>query len=148
VARFVRERLIQNETGAVARFLDSDEVQFRPTPGTSSNTFVSDDGLEIVVGTVHSVKGETHTATLLLETFYYALDSKRLLAFFEGEYPESDRMKSRHIQNLKIAHVALSRPTHLAAFACKKANIAGHETALERNGWVIKDVSDILANGR
>lgn len=147
MAKFIREYWIRNETRMVAKFLDSDEVRFPTEPGKTSNTFVSDDGIRILVGTVHSVKGETHTATLYLETFNYEVDSKRLLPFFEGRYPDADARKSRHMQNLKIAHVALSRPTHLAAFACAKANVAGHEAALEENGWVIRNVNDLLAGG-
>lgn len=146
MAKFIRKLWIRGETNAVSKFLDSDDMEFSTEQGKPSNTFISNDGLQIPVGTVHSVKGETHTATLYLETSYYELDSKRLLPFLEGKYPETDSRKSRHIQNLKIAHVALSRPTHLVAFACAKASVAGHEAALEGNGWVIRDVNDLLAS--
>ena len=36
----------------------------------TKNQFVADNGIVIHVGTVHSVKGETHFATLYLETEY------------------------------------------------------------------------------
>lgn len=45
--------------------------------------------------------------------------------------------RAEHIENLKIAHVAMSRPTHLLAFACRNDSIAGHEDALTKNGWQI-----------
>src|SRR5260370_27733493 len=32
---------------------------------------VEDPAVRIRVGSIHSVKGETHTATLVLDTFYY-----------------------------------------------------------------------------
>jgi len=144
VAGFIRKRFISEEIHDVTFFLDSAAVDLQPMPVKNPNVFISDEGIEVKVGTVHSVKGETHRATLYLDTFNYTLDSERLLPFFKGEYPKSDRKKSRHIQNLKIAHVALSRPTDLAAFACVKANIADHEDALRDNGWVIKEINDIL----
>ena len=95
-----------------------------------------DEKITIEVGTVHSVKGETHRATLYLETSYKKkVDSQRLLPFIKGEYPKELVGKPEHIENLKLAHVAMSRPTHLLAFACHKQSISGHEDALIMNGW-------------
>ncbi|MGB8479163.1 MAG: hypothetical protein WCE63_10015 [Acidobacteriaceae bacterium] len=59
-------------------------------------------------------------------------------------YPEKESKKARHIENLKVAHVAFSRPTHLLAFACQKTAIAGHEADLKAYGWEIRHVSEIL----
>jgi len=118
-------------------FLESDLVDFAPPQKDCSNTFISDSGDMIKVGTVHSIKGETHTATLYLETFYYELDLKRLLPFCLGEYPVTDAKKPRHCSNLKVAHVAFSHPTHLLAFACCSENLAGKEKELADVGWVV-----------
>jgi DNA helicase-2/ATP-dependent DNA helicase PcrA len=110
----------------------------------SRNRFVNDSGIIINVGTVHSVKGETHTGTLYLETEYYReSDAIRLIDFFEGSRPPKLLKKARHRQNLKIAHVAFSRPTHLLAFACRARNLAGHEVNLQANGWGIRSVSEL-----
>lgn len=77
-----------------------------------------DGEITIEVGTVHSAKGETHKVTLYLETSY--------------------------MKNLKLAHVAMSRPTHLLAFACCKQIISGHEESLAANGWKIISCENML----
>jgi len=118
-------------------YLTSDSLEFSQEEQKTSNIFTSENGIPIEVGTVHSVKGETHTATIYLETFYHGVDTKRLLPFIKGEYPAGQSKKTWHIENLKIAHVAFSRPTHLLAFACHKDNIKEHESALIQNGWQI-----------
>lgn len=104
----------------------------------SGNTFVSDTGDVIEVGTVHGIKGQTHTATLYLETFNRKLDSERILPFCLGQYPKADSKKVHHRENLKVAHVAFSRPTHLLAFACCSGNVAGMESEFEDAGWVLR----------
>ena len=110
----------------------------------TKNQFVDDNGIVVHVGTVHSAKGETHTATLYLETNYYtSTDAKRLIDFLEGNRPEAQMKKPHHQQNLKVAHVAFSRPTDLLAFACRASSIAGHEKGLKENGWMIRTASEL-----
>jgi len=140
MSAFVRTHFLDGETAELTDFLDSDSVNFEPPKKYCANTFVSDGGDVIEVGTVHSVKGETHTATLYLETFNYALDSERLLPFCLGKYPTKDAMKARHRANLKIAHVAFSRPTHLLAFACCGKHAVGQESELVNAGWVVRRI--------
>jgi len=125
-------------------FLTSGDVEFSELQERPGNMF-RDGDIEIEVGTVHSVKGQTHTATLFLETeCWKSRDSIRLLPFLEGKYPADKLGQARHIENLKIAHVAFSRPTHLLAFACVKACISGHEEALTANGWVIHEIASLV----
>lgn len=83
-------------------------------PTNEHNIFkASINGTEVIIpiDTVHGIKGETHTATLYLETKYYT----NSIEYF---YEESD--SQRKIQALKIAHVAFSRPTHLLCIAIHK----------------------------
>lgn len=142
ISTFIRKHFIHSESAGLADFFESDVVDFTPPAKecACANTFVSDAGDVIEVGTVHSVKGQTYTATLYLETFHYALDSQRILPFCSGQYPVADSKKARHCANLKIAHVAFSRPTHLLAFACCKEHVAGHEAALEASGWTVRKI--------
>lgn len=128
-------------------FLTDDEIDpsIQPDVDGPTNQFVSDYGSTINVGTVHSVKGETHIATLYLETYYQKFtDSQRLIDFLKGNRPKKDLEKSYHIQNLLMAHVAFSRPKHLLVFACQSSNISGHEDDLIKNGWEIHSVSNLL----
>lgn len=140
IAAAIRNEKDIDLTTELELYLTNNDLEFSEEEQKASNIFISDNGIPIEVGTVHSVKGETHTATLYLETFYYDLDSKRLLPFLKGKYPEDESQKVRHRENLKIAHVAFSRPTHLLAFACHEDNINGHEKELTDNGWSILKV--------
>ena len=132
-------------------FLNNDSINAALEAGNATahtkNQFVSDNGIVIHIGTVHSVKGETHTATLYLETYYQkATDAERLIEFLKGNRPKAQTQKAYHKQNLKIAHVAFSRPTHLLAFACRASSIAGHEDDLRENGWMIRTASELTTN--
>lgn len=130
-------------------FLISDEIDFTNQYDTDEpiNQFISDSGIVVNVGTVHSVKGETHAATLYLETDYYGkTDAQRLINFLKGERNSSELQKKRHIYTLKIAHVAFSRPKYLLAFACQGLNIDEHRDDLKNNGWEIHSVSDLICD--
>ncbi|AYJ79358.1 hypothetical protein AN286_04105 [Aliarcobacter cryaerophilus ATCC 43158] len=74
------------------------------------------DGFDIHISTVHSVKGETHTATLYLESSYYSeYESQRLLEQFKNVPFNNPAL--RHTQSTKMAYVGFSRPTHLLCIA-------------------------------
>ena len=105
IAALIREQWCPDATPELNTFLN-DEKEEITTEGQKANNVSRHGDIEIEVGTVHSVKGETHTATLYLETFNYENDSKRLLLFLKGQYPEAESKKVRHIENLKVAHVA------------------------------------------
>ncbi len=84
------------------------------------------DGVQVHIGTVHSVKGQTHTATLYCETFYERgygnYESERLRNQFSG-INVCETLKnlksggSKVKQTAKMAYVGFSRPTHLLCFA-------------------------------
>lgn len=77
--------------------------------------------IEVEVGTVHSVKGETHTATLYLETMYHGKTCcEYLIDQITGRQSKGNGVYKS--QALRIAHVAFSRPTHLLCIAFDKAN--------------------------
>jgi len=98
--------------------------------------------IEVEVGTIHSVKGETHTATLYLETDYYSQrESDRILDQIKGiAYSNEDPSKDiRRKETLKMAYVGMSRPTHLLCLAARKENIVPNHADLEDSGWCIID---------
>jgi DNA helicase II / ATP-dependent DNA helicase PcrA len=134
--------------GKATNFLNDDSIISALEIGNETtqtkNQFKADNGTVIHVGTVHSAKGETHTATLYMETEYQTkTDAKRLINFLKGNRNKAELNKAHHQQNLNIAHVAFSRPTHLLAFACRASNISGHEDGLSKNGWVILTASEL-----
>jgi DNA helicase II / ATP-dependent DNA helicase PcrA len=95
-------------------------------------------GIEVKVGTVHSAKGETHLATLYLETFYNKkYESDRLPHCFcdQGNEFSSDYDK----QTAKVAYVAMSRPTHLLCFAIHKDRYVAMKDNIR--GWEVIDLT-------
>lgn len=74
------------------------------------------NGVKVKVGTIHSVKGETHVATLYLESFYQKKhESNRLPNQINGVAFASDKVYDQ--QATKMMYVGFSRPTHLLCFA-------------------------------
>jgi len=73
------------------------------------------NGTEVIIpiDTVHGIKGETHTATLYLETKYYKNSIKYFYKELINQKNSKESDSQRKNQALKIAHVAFSRPTHL-----------------------------------
>ncbi|WBX80333.1 UvrD-helicase domain-containing protein [Virgibacillus salarius] len=107
----------------------------------SDYLYVSESGENIIINidTIHGVKGETHTATLYLETFSYAyeFDNGKIIDFLKGNHTEP---KKRQEQMLKLAYVGMSRPSHLLCVAIREEALEGHELDLIDLGWDIVDV--------
>lgn len=91
--------------------------------------------VKIRVGSIHSVKGETHTATLVLDTFFYDHHLKALRPWLIGEKSgqgtETLRMQSR----LKLHYVAFTRPTHLLCIAIRDELNAVEIQSLKDRAW-------------
>lgn len=98
-------------------FVDDETIETTGTiVSTETKNIYNEDGIDIHISTVHSVKGETHTATLYLESFYYGdYESRRLLE--QLQYAPFTNTAIRHIQSTKMAYVGFSRPTHLLCIA-------------------------------
>lgn len=87
-----------------------------------SPIIVDDELSRIEVQSVHSVKGETHTTTMYVETFYQkfvgggSYESQRLTNPFDLN-PLSLNPHDYVLQSMKMVYVGFSRPTHLLCFA-------------------------------
>ncbi|CAN7178018.1 UvrD-helicase domain-containing protein [Caballeronia sp. LjRoot31] len=95
----------------------------------------------IQVATIASVKGETHLATLVLESCRNRIyDLKSMLPYLcgsKGPAGETDEEKLRSLMNV---FVAASRPRRLLAFAMHDSRAdMGSRTSLTAAGWDIKD---------
>ena len=78
------------------------------------------ENINLKINTVHSVKGETHLATLYLDTFYKKYDvSNYLFNSITGNLTNSQKkqIENRKIKN--ILFVGASRPKYLLCFVCK-----------------------------
>lgn len=94
------------------------------------------DNIEIEIGTIHSAKGQTHTATLYLETFYQGkYESEYLKELFLEEGINKNGVYRK--QALKMSYVGFSRPTHLLCVAIHKDRFDRDFTEINRDIWEI-----------
>lgn len=101
-----------------------------------SNSYY-EDGFEIDVASVHSVKGQTHCATLYLESYYHDYESKKLKNFFLGG--EIDLGKRRQVEASKMMYVGFSRPMDLLCFAVHEDRLNDLRESL-KDEWEIIDI--------
>lgn len=103
----------------------------------SANNIFRYNDVEIEVGTVHSVKGETHVATLYMETsFHEKCESEYFGAQLEG-LPYTGNKKYEK-QALRIGYVAMSRPQYLLCMAISKEHFEKLDKELLKNIWKIE----------
>jgi hypothetical protein len=101
--------------------------------------------LEVRVGSIHSVKGETHAATLVLDTFFYNHHLATLKAWLVGEKSGGASENSRTISRLRQHYVAMTRPSHLLCLAMRENCLSNDDVAsLEERGWRL---ARVMANG-
>ena len=126
-------------TGAAKTFFNTvtDGIQVGQNLG-HGNIYKEDD-VEIEVATVHAVKGETHAATLYLETFfnkYY--ESERLKEQFKGiPYMGTD---DDTLKSLRVVYVGMSRPRYLLCVAIQKDRFHTIDCQELREIWDVVEV--------
>jgi len=98
-----------------------------------------EDGLEIEITSVHSVKGQTHCATLYLESYYHSnYESDRLANQFLGNNFNDKRV--HHKSAVKMAYVGFSRPTDLLCIAVHKDRFDTLLNTISTDIWEIRTV--------
>jgi len=93
----------------------------------------------IHVDSIHGVKGETHLATLVLETYVGGHCLKKLLPLLEGEPVSNAKTKQKIFSELMKTHyVAMTRPKALLCLAMLVDDVDKKEqNKLKKNGWKI-----------
>ena len=103
-----------------------------------------DGELKIDIGTVHSAKGQTHCATMYVETAYQrpTYDSCKVIKADSNPFLHQEHKCNGKFdrQALKMMYVGFSRPTHLLCFACLKENIADI-SSYQTVGWEVIDLT-------
>jgi hypothetical protein len=101
-------------------------------------------GLKAEICTVHSAKGETHLATLYVETFYQKkYESEHLIDCFCSDDPNLSKQKDKDVhkkESIKVAYVALSRSANLLCFAIHKDRFNKMKDRI--NDWEIVDLTN------
>jgi hypothetical protein len=98
--------------------------------------------INIEVTTIHSAKGETHLATLVLETYWYDHDLQEIVPFLIDQGDRKVFKKVRTRKRAKRIFVGMTRPRELLCLAINKNHL--HEDqieALDDSGWTIQDLT-------
>lgn len=96
--------------------------------------------IEMEVATIHSIKGETHAATLVVETtFGKSYDISKVFTYLLNQQPQPQQPQT--IKFMKQIYVAMTRPRHLVCLAVHKRNINQHLALAEQKGWKIIDLT-------
>ncbi|WP_085536942.1 AAA family ATPase [Massilibacteroides vaginae] len=101
------------------------------------------DGIPTEICSVHSVKGQTHCATMYVETFYKAYETKKLVV---QSKPATKKRDAEFFNNplLKQSH-NFARPTHLLCFAVLKDNLSDEQLSYfksSESGWLVIDLTE------
>ncbi len=117
-------------------FLDSKDISGTPyIAGTIlSDSRFQHNGVNVEITTVHAVKGETHSATLYLETYYYNYEVDKCLPQFLST-SSVGQTAARKKAAAKMMYVGFSRPTCLLCYASSKSRMLGSKARLEASGW-------------
>ena len=122
-------------------FLDS--TNSSSPNSTSPNTAVNvyryrENGQEVAIefNTIHGVKGETHCATLYLETYTRCYDIHKIIPFFLGETKGTKR--TQEAKRLRPGYVAITRPSHMLCLAVHADRFTdANAVGMEQAGWEV-----------
>lgn len=115
------------------------------------NVYLSPGGIPMEVSTIHGVKGETHDATLVLETKFGALfDVKEMLPFLINPASERPVFDPAHAAThasirasfMKKMYVATTRARQLVCIAMHRDRISQQDrlTLTDHRGWSFVDL--------
>lgn len=115
----------------------------KPASAQAGTIYNKDEWLpKIRLGSIHSVKGETHTGVLVLETFWNGYYHGKLKSWLLREKQGGNGEGVQNLSRLKLHYVAMTRPTHLLCLAVPSATFTLDElNTLSRGGWRIARIS-------
>lgn len=129
----------------------SDRDEDNRLEALTENAIQHPSGFKVDLSTIHGVKGETHDATLILETKNYCFDLGEMLSYVTKEYPndanpnssirEKPRSRRPNMQFMRQFYVGMSRPKHLLGLAIHTDRISEEQRkTLVAAGWVIENL--------
>ncbi len=107
------------------------------------------DGIEAEITSVHSVKGQTHSATLYLESYYYkdgrgenakSYESERLAEQFLGKPINHLQSGERVKKSAKMVYVGLSRATDFLCIAIHIDRFDKYLSEIDREIWEVIEI--------
>lgn len=135
--------------GVIAEIEDKDGLS---VISLQDNRIQYSDGFQIELSTIHGAKGETHDATLVVETKNHVYDLETMLPYLTKELPSAEISNSDLSENpnsrrkvkanrtfMRQLYVAMSRPRHLLCIAVHSDHIStGDVDSLRDQGWRIE----------
>ena len=119
------------------------DILSNPVVGKNVYTYINSDNnrtLPIHFASIHSEKGKTHLATMVVDTFWYARNIKSILPWLHTKTPQKE-IKKQNAMRLKCHYVALTRARGLICIAmCKDSVTSKDRSLLEDAGWNIVDL--------
>lgn len=137
VIGFTLDARIEDELRVRGQQLPADQ----PADGNGPNIYVHEENIQIEINTIHSVKGQTHQATLVMETYYRNNDLPTILPYLVGGQKKNPGVTILY-RFLPLIYVACTRPSHLLCLAMDKGHISEEDKDhISRHGWVIDDLT-------
>ncbi len=111
---------------------------------------VADGGrhVDIRLGSIHSFKGQTHLATMVLSTYWHAPSCKKMLPWLLREKVNGNGIGPQNLKRLLQTYVAMTRPSHMLCLALPRSAFAD-DTAVAEGvevltmlGWRVVEIVD------
>lgn len=142
--------IFDKQISASLNFINNDnsEIPVKNAEILAPTNYYKEDGLEIEITSVHAVKGQTHCATLYLESYFQqdgqkanakSYESQRLKDQFLG-LPIQSNVGGRVKQSAKMAYVGFSRPTDLLCVAIHKDRFSSLLNEIDKEIWEVRKV--------
>lgn len=113
---------IKNEKNVIYKYVDNEKNR----------------SVDMIFGSIHSVKGKTHLATLVVETYMRTHNIKSINNYLYGGKSKINKTMEKR---LKCQYVALSRARGLVCMAIPKDSINNDiKDGLQKEGWNIVNV--------
>lgn len=117
------------------------DVGAEPKPVNIVHDGAQQPPITVRLGSIHSVKGETHTATLVLESFNRTHHLKTLKRWLLGTRAGGGNENASTLRRLKLHYVAMTRPSRLLCVAMRADSFSDAEIdTLKGRGWRVARV--------
>lgn len=108
---------------------------------------VHEPRVAVHLSSIHAVKGQTHTGTLVLETKWHGKNLESLLSPLSGARISDPKVRQR--TRMKWHYVAMTRPSHLLCLAMSRDSVQNAAGDLDQekidglkgNGWRVFDLT-------
>jgi len=103
-----------------------------------------DRQVDVQIGSLASMKGETHLATLVLESYGWPgkrFDLKEALPVISQLSVRDPKLKESHLSQYRNLYVGMSRPTSFLCLAANAERVSDEcKAALASLGWVVEHI--------